>query len=90
MVNFQPRKAWDRIKKDKELIRHSFKKCGLSNDSNEKENALVKIKGIEGYKMPLPEKKFEMESESDDDDEDEYEDGEFEESSSSESSSSES
>ena len=50
--------AWDRIKKDKELIRHSFKKCGLSNDLNGSEDALVKIKGIEGYKMPLPEKEF--------------------------------
>ena len=48
-------------------------------------DAVINIKGIEGYKMPLSEKEFQMieetDSEDDDDDADDDED-EFEESSS--------
>ena len=73
--------AWDRIKKQKDLILNSFKNCGISTNVDGTEDDLVNIKGIEGYKMPKPEKEFQL-IESDEDDE--GDEDEFEETSSSE------
>ena len=73
-------RRWKRVKKEKDLIKHSFRKCGLSNNLDGGEDALVNIKSIEGYKIPLAKKEFQMieetDSEGDDDDSD---DNEFEE-----------
>ena len=72
--------AWERVKKQKDLIEHSFKKCGLSNNLDGSEDALINIKGIGRYKRPLPKKEFQMIEETDSEfDDDDYE---FEESSS--------
>ena len=38
--------------------RHSFLKCGLSNDFDGTEDDQIKIRGIEDYKMPSAERKF--------------------------------
>ena len=72
--------AWQRVKKQKDLIKHSSKKCGLSNNLDGSEDALINIKGIEAYKMLLPKKEFQMIEETDIEDDDD--DNEFEESSS--------
>ena len=74
-------------KETKRSFKHSFKKCGLSNNLDRSEDALINIKSIAGYKIPLPEKEFQMIKETDseddvDDDDDDDDDEEFEESSS--------
>lgn len=52
-----------------DVIKHSFKKFGLSNNAVESEDDLVVVKGIKGYEMMLPEKEFQLlEEEIDDDD----------------------
>ena len=75
--------AWERLKKQKGLIKHSFKKYSLSNNLAVSDNALINIKGIEEYKMHFYEKEFQMieeiDSGDDDDDDDDDDDG-FEES----------
>ena len=43
---------------------------GLSNNLNMSEDALINIQGIEGYKMPLLEKEFQMVEETDSEDND--------------------
>ena len=43
----------ERVKKQKDLIKRSFEKCGLYNILDRSEDALIKIKGIEVYKMFL-------------------------------------
>ena len=67
--------AWERVKKQK-YLKHSFKKCSLSNHLDGSQDALINVKGIKGYKMPLPEKEFQMiektDSEDHDDDDDEF------------------
>ena len=69
-----PRTKWvgnssAEIKQDKEMIRHFFLKCGLSNSLDGSEDHEVKIKSIDGYKMPEPESEFHMVSESESEDE---------------------
>ena len=63
--------AWERLKKQKYLIKHLFKKCGLSNNLEGSEGALINIKSIKGYKIHLLENEFqkieETDSEEDDD-----------------------
>ena len=48
--------AWKNVKKQKDLIKHSFKKCGLTKNLGRSEDVLINIKDIVGYKMPLPER----------------------------------
>ena len=56
------------------VITHSFKKRGLSNNLDTSEDALINIKGIEGYKMLLPKKESQITDENDsEDDDDEFE-----------------
>ena len=38
--------AWKRVKKQKDLIKHSFKKCDLSNNLDGREDVHINIKGI--------------------------------------------
>ena len=76
------RRGVEARKEKKELIKHSFKKCGSSNIFDGSEDPLINIKDIEGYKMPLPEMEFQMLEVTDSDDDDDDDDDEFEESSS--------
>ena len=59
------------------VIKHLFKKSGLSNNLDRSEDVLINIKGIEVYKMLFPKKEFqtieETDSEDGDDDDDEFE-----------------
>ena len=74
--------AWKRAKKKKELIKHSFKKCGSSSIFDGSEDPLINIKDIEGYKMPLPKMEFQMIEVTDSDDDDDDDDDKFKESNS--------
>ena len=66
--------ACERVKKQKDLIKQWFKKCGLSNNLDGREDALINIKAIEEYKMLLPKMEFQMIEETDsEDDDDEFE-----------------
>ena len=61
--------SWEKTKPDKEMIRHSFLKCGLSNALDRSEDHEVHMKDIDGYTMPEPESEFHMISESESEDE---------------------
>ena len=50
--------TWNIIKADKELIRRSLFKCGLSNNLDGSMNHLVNIRGLEGYSMLKLEQQF--------------------------------
>ena len=52
--------ALDRVKKQSDVIKHSFRKCGLSNNVDGSEDDLHVIKDIEGSELPLPEKEFQL------------------------------
>ena len=52
--------ALDRVKKQPDVIKHSFRKCGLSNNVDGSEDDLQVIKDIEGSELPLPEKEFQL------------------------------
>ena len=64
------------------VIKHSFKKSGLSNNLDGSEDVLINIKGIEVFKMLFPKKEFQTIEETDSEDGDDDDDDEFEESSS--------
>lgn len=40
------------MKKQPDVIKHSFNRCSLSNNEEGSEDDLVNIKGIEEYEMP--------------------------------------
>ena len=48
------------MKKQPDVIKHSFRKCGLSNNVDGSEDDLQVIKDIEGSELPLPEKEFQL------------------------------
>jgi hypothetical protein len=56
------------------MIIHSFVKCGITNNLDGSEDDQVNIRGLEDYKMPLPEEEYhlQMSSEEEEDDEDCY------------------
>ena len=56
--------------KQEDLFKHSLKKCNLLNILDEREDALINIKDIEGYEMLLLEKKFQMINKTDNRDDD--------------------
>ena len=62
--------AWEKVMQDKEMVIRSFKKCGITTNVDGSENDKVKIPGLEGYIMPLPEEEFHLESEDEDDESD--------------------
>ena len=60
----------------REMVIRSFKKHGITTNFDGSENDKVKIRGLEGYIMPLPEEEYHLESE---DEDDESDDGEMDE-----------
>ena len=80
--------AWEKVMQDKEMVIRSFKKCGITTNVDASENDEVKIRGLEGYIMPLTEEEYHLESEDEDDESDDdemdedkgedLEDGEYE------------
>lgn len=49
--------AWEKIKKQPDMIRH-FLKCGLSNNLDSTEGNQTKIREIEDYTVPSTEREF--------------------------------
>ena len=69
----------ERVKRQKDLIKNSFKKCGLFNNLSSSKDGLINIKSIKGYKIPLSRNEIQMieeiDSEDDDEDDDDDDDG---------------
>ena len=65
--------AWEKVMQDKEMVIRSFKKCGITTNVDRSENDKVKIRGLEGYIMPLLEEEYHLESEDEDDESDDDE-----------------
>lgn len=57
------------------MVIHSFVKCGITNKLDGSEDDQVNIRGLEGYKMPLPEDEFHLETSSEEEDQDSEQDG---------------
>ena len=66
--------AWEKLSENKDMIIRSFVKCGITNNLDGSEDDQVNIRGLEDYKMPLPEEEYhlQMSSEEEEDDEDCY------------------
>ena len=56
--------AWE----NKDMIIRSFVKCGITSNVDGSEDDQVNIRGLEGYKMPLPEEEFHLVTSSEEDD----------------------
>lgn len=68
--------AWETLcKNNKEMVIRSFVKCGITNKLDGSEDDQVNIRGLEGYKMPLPEDEFHLETSSEEEDQDSEQDG---------------
>ena len=46
------------------MVIRSFKKCGITTDTDGFEDDQVNIRGLEGYKLPLPEEEYHLETSS--------------------------
>ena len=62
--------AWEKLYENKDMIIRSFVKCGITSNVDGSEDDQVNIRGLEGYKMPLPEEEFHLETSSEEDDDD--------------------
>ena len=65
---------WECVKKQNDPIKHLFKKFSLFYNLEGCQDALINIKGIECYKMYLPEQEFQTleETDSEDDHDDDF------------------
>ena len=63
--------GWEKISRNKEIIKRSFVKCGISHNLDGTEDNDINIEGIPEYKLPQPERDFEMYDSSDEEDDDE-------------------
>ena len=60
--------AWEKLSENKDMIIRSFVKCGITSNVDGSEDDQVNIRGLEGYKMPLPEEEFHLVTSSEEDD----------------------
>ena len=60
---------WERICHSKNMIKRSFKKCGITTNVDDSENSQVNIRGLEDNVMPASE--FHLETSSSEESEDE-------------------
>ena len=56
--------------RNKEIIKRSFVKCGISHNLDGTEDNDINIGGIPDYKLPQPDREFEMDDSSDEEDDD--------------------
>ena len=63
--------GWGKVLRNKEIIKKSFVKCGISQNLDETEDNDINIEGIPDYKLPQPDREFEMDDSSDEEDDDE-------------------
>ena len=57
--------------RNKEIIKRSFVKSGISYNLDGTEDNGINIEGIPDYKLPQPDREFEMDDSSDEEDDDE-------------------
>ena len=60
--------AWDHICSNREMVKRSFKKCGIKVNIDGSENALVHLEGISEYVMPEADEEFHMDTSTDEND----------------------
>ena len=58
----------EKVSRNKEIIRRSFVKCGILHNLAGTENNDINIEGIPDYKLPQPNREFEMDHSSDEED----------------------
>ena len=63
--------GWEKILRKKEIMKRSFVKCGISHNVDGAEDNDINIEGIPDYKLPQPDRKFEMDDSRDEEDDDE-------------------
>ena len=63
--------GWENVSRNKEIIKRSFVKCGISDNLDGTEDNDINIEGIPDYKLPQPDREFEMDNSSDKEDDDE-------------------
>lgn len=57
--------AWDHICSNTEMVKRSFKKCGINVNIDGSENALVHLEGISEYVMPEADEEFHVDTSTD-------------------------
>ena len=60
--------GWERVSRNKEIIKRSFVKCRISHNLNGTKDNDINIEGIPDYKLPQPDREFEMDDSSDKED----------------------
>ena len=63
--------SWEKVSRNKKIIKRSFAKCGISHNLDGTEDNDINIGGIPDYKLPQPDREFEMDDSSDEEDEEE-------------------
>ena len=49
-------KGWEKVSRNKEIIKRSFVKCGISHNLDGTEDNDINIEGIPDYKLPQPDR----------------------------------
>ena len=62
--------GWQRVSQNKEIIKRSFVICGISHNLDGTRDNYINIEGIPDYKLPQPDREFEMDDSSDEEDDD--------------------
>ena len=63
--------GWEKVLRNKEIIKRSFVKCRISHNLDGTEDNDINIEGIPDYKLPQPDREFEMDDSSDEEDDEE-------------------
>ena len=63
--------GWEKVSQNKEIIKRSFVKCGISHNLDGTEDNDINIEWIPDYKLPHSDGEFEMHDSSDEEDDDE-------------------
>ena len=61
----------EKVSQNRKIIKRSFVKCGISHNLDGTEDNDINIEGIPDYKLPQPDREFEMDDSSDEEDDDE-------------------
>ena len=59
---------WEKVLQNKEIIKKSLVKCGILHSLDGTEDNDINIEGILDYKLPQPNREFEMDDSSDEED----------------------
>ena len=64
-------KGWEKVSRNKEIIKRSFAKCGISGNLDGTDDNDINIEGTPDYKLPQPDREFGMDDSCDEEDDDE-------------------